>query len=125
MWCLLMGVAFSLWRAVFLIREKASPDEILQDSIVFLDKIVSDSTISYPQDRNSRGWAAGYYLNNAYSRIDEAIKNLSIEPQPKEFLTFSTAIEESVVSSHREEAWDTAHAALHTALALLERRVRS
>ena len=68
---LLVGTAFSLWRAVFLTELHRDRQRIQSDAAKFLLLLVRDNAINYPQDRETRAWTAGYYLNNAYFRLRE------------------------------------------------------
>lgn len=67
---LLVGTAFSLWRAAFLVSQ-ADRDwpNILKQAEDFLDILVEDNAINYPQDKKTRNWTVGYYLNNARYRL--------------------------------------------------------
>jgi len=72
---LLIGAAFSLWRATFLSDNKSlNPTRdwktVLQSAREFLQILVRDNTIGFPQDRAAREWMVGYYLNNARHRMD-------------------------------------------------------
>jgi len=37
----------------------------------FLEKIIEDNSISYPQDRKSKEWTFNYYTSNARSRLEK------------------------------------------------------
>lgn len=66
---LLVGTAFSLWRAVFLVDCERDWPEIVENAEQFLESVVRDNAINYPQDRRARAWTAAYYLNNARHRL--------------------------------------------------------
>jgi hypothetical protein len=66
----LVGIAFSLWRAVFL-GDKKTPQTPLTDAVVFLKKVIQDNAIGYQQDRNASDWTFDYYLHNARYRLYE------------------------------------------------------
>jgi hypothetical protein len=65
----LIGVAFSLWRAVFLSDKEGTLDIALTDAEEFLGKLILDNAINYTQDRTAREWTFNYYLHNAYTRL--------------------------------------------------------
>jgi hypothetical protein len=67
----MIGAEFSLWRAVFLGNVSLSANAIAQHTERFLKTLIEDNAIGYPQDRNAREWAFGYYVNNAALRIAE------------------------------------------------------
>jgi hypothetical protein len=64
-----VDVAFSLWRAVFLIKDQYRPDELVRDMSAFLDMLIDDNAINYPQDKSTRNYSSSYYLTNASLRI--------------------------------------------------------
>src|SRR6266446_3448211 len=64
---LLIGTAFSLWRAVFLADSARDWKSILDDADRFLDTLIRDNTILYRDDKNA--WSVGYYLNNGRYRL--------------------------------------------------------
>jgi hypothetical protein len=68
---LFLGAAFSLWRAAFLSDTTRGWKEILEDSGGLLVKLLRDNAIGYPQDRDTKEWMGGYYLNNAMFRLVE------------------------------------------------------
>jgi hypothetical protein len=72
---LLLGVAFSLWRAVSLgdTPNRRWPDA-LENSQAFLDAMASTKTIGLGLEYQLRGWATGYYLNNAKLRFEEILR---------------------------------------------------
>ena len=67
---LLVGVGFSLWRAVFIAEEGLDPDLNLVRARSFLDKVIFDNAIAFKDDKNS--WSFGYYLNNSRYRLIRA-----------------------------------------------------
>lgn len=65
----LVSVCFSLWRAAFLADKGTTRSEVLADARSFLGKMLVDNAITYPQDRNARGWTFNYYMNNATNEL--------------------------------------------------------
>jgi len=126
---LLVGAAFSLWRAVFLAEHHTDVGVLLNQSQTFLETLVTDNAIGYYQDKKMQAWTAGYYLNNSYFRLQEAIDVLVGEgavsrgiTAPEEFTRFEEQNRRSMVSSDRQGAWEVAHAAASRALSLLRGR---
>jgi len=72
---LLLGVAFSLWRAVSLADtpNRRWPDA-LENSQAFLDAMASTKTIGLGLEYQLQEWASGYYLNNAKLRFEEILR---------------------------------------------------
>jgi len=80
-----LGLVFSLCRAVFLV-ERTSSNQRLDEaahkhSKDFLQLLVRDNIINYPQDKGTRRWSGGYYLNNAFFRIRDLWSDLN-PPDP-------------------------------------------
>jgi hypothetical protein len=65
----LTGIAFSLWRAVFLSDTTGEYEDQLADVKKFLISLISDNTILYVTDKNARNWSFRYYLDNAVLRL--------------------------------------------------------
>lgn len=64
------GAAFSLWRAVFLADKKEQTREaVLKHSMDFLEAVILDNAISYPQDKKNNEWTFNYYFWNARDRL--------------------------------------------------------
>jgi len=67
-----LGAAFSLWRAVFLIRPDDAGrklEEIDSDARSFLERVIDTNMITFGDDLRWGVWSGGYYLNNARDRI--------------------------------------------------------
>jgi len=65
----LTGVAFSLWRAVFLSDTTGEFEDQFADLKKFLVGLISDNTVLYNTDKNARNWSFRYYLDNAVLRL--------------------------------------------------------
>jgi len=122
---LLVGAAFSLWRAVFLIEPETSTQQSVDHSVTFLELLVRDNTINYSQDRNTRAWTAGYYLNGAYYRLAEVVAHFDSRPEfaaqnSRPFDAFRTADRRELVSSDRREACRIGYAAAQEAFLKLK-----
>lgn len=68
----LVGSAYSLWRAAFLTDAKRNWAEILEDAEKLLLRLIRDNAVAYTQERETREWMSGYYLNNARFRLIRA-----------------------------------------------------
>jgi hypothetical protein len=69
---LLVGAAFSLWRAAFLAETLREDAGVHASQEAFLEKLISDNTINFPDDKNNRDWTVEYYLENAKYRLARA-----------------------------------------------------
>lgn len=114
---LLIGATFSLWRAVFLIPEQLeensgkSWEDSFSTGMEFLKILIEDNAINYSQDKKTRKWSGGYYLNNAYFRLHKVCKELN-SPSLEELLgDFDIAALEGDCSTF-DKALDTAIDAL-------------
>jgi hypothetical protein len=78
---LLIGAAFSLWRAVFLAPNVPTTGQaIIDQGAEFLEKFLRDNSIGYGDERTNREWSFGYYLNSARFRLFHAKKIQSGNP---------------------------------------------
>jgi len=74
---LLSGAAFSLWRAVFLVGQERSTEKLVPKLTVFLEKVIKDNAIGYPQDKEASPWTVGYYLASSNYRLIDATERLN------------------------------------------------
>jgi hypothetical protein len=49
--------------------------EVFSDAKDFLEKIIEDNAISYPQDRKCKEWTFNYYIRNARASLDLLAKH--------------------------------------------------
>lgn len=68
---LLVGVAFSLWRAVFLAYRTGQRDLKNAEAKAFLGKILITNAIGFADDRASQEWTFRYYADSARHRLEE------------------------------------------------------
>ncbi|MHC2001795.1 hypothetical protein ACYQR9_15320 [Methylobacterium sp. CM6241] len=71
----LLGIAFSLWRSVFLADLKQEKGTLMDDVEKFLIELIQNNAIGYAQDRNNRDWSYRYYMKNARERL-KALKTI-------------------------------------------------
>jgi len=116
---LLLGAGFSLWRSVFLVERDRQLKGINTTAIKFLDLLIKDNAIGYPQDRETRKWTAGYYVNNAYFRLHLAYCRLKFTTQlSKTVDTFLAEQETTATATDVMTPWDNA---LEAALEILKK----
>lgn len=71
----LTAVAFSLWRAAFLADKTNKRAEVFKHGRLFLERLIEDNAISYPQDKTSREWTFNYYTRNARYALKSMTQN--------------------------------------------------
>lgn len=106
---LMVGAAFSLWRAVFLLGDgegARSMDDIHEHAEKFLEKVIRTNSITFADDRDTKMWSAGYYVNNANYRLRALGES---------------QIDESISNKALKQAWDDAHEALSKRVSDLSR----
>lgn len=67
----LIGIAFSLWRAVFLSLPERKPSEVYKHGRDILSILLETNAVGFPQDKATLQWMAGYYNNNAILRLSD------------------------------------------------------
>lgn len=70
----LIGAAFSLWRAAFLADTLRQQDAIRESQEKFLEKVITDNSITFNDDKLNRHWTVEYYLENAKLRLGRSIE---------------------------------------------------
>jgi hypothetical protein len=125
---LLIGAGFSLWRAAFLTDTRRKWPMIIDDATRLLERLVRDNAVAYPQDRETREWMAGYYLNNAQWRLLVAWKQLKHQGyrggMPVALRKVKKFEDRGAEQELPIELWDAAHTALRELSDLLEQRLR-
>lgn len=124
---LLVGAAFSLWRAVFLSDEGREEPAIQKSAREFLKEVIETNAVSFGTDRAQKTWVFGYYLNNAFFRLDLAYGNLG----DGHGLPLRDDIGECIDrqgqggqhSTFRRKEWDLALKAAQDVLGLLKSRL--
>jgi hypothetical protein len=64
-----LGIAFSLWRAVFITHAEQDWGANLETGAKYIEKVIKTNAINFNDDDNMRLWAFGYYSGNAHFRI--------------------------------------------------------
>lgn len=108
----LAGIAFSLWRAVFLSDLSDDPEAQLIHVSQFLGTLISTNAIAFQQDRQARNWTFPYYLANARLRLTE------IAARSPHLIDFRDI---DIVADSAKQDWLIAQTALEKAIAALEK----
>jgi len=118
---LLIAVGFALWRAAFLAEGKRRWPSIDKDATLFLETLVRDNAIGYAQDRRTKAWSFGYYVNDAYLRLAYFAKLLELKPaHARRIASFLAAQSRKLREEpHSHAAWDHAYDAALDAFALI------
>lgn len=109
---LLVGAAFSLWRAAFLAdgsRRKIS--DVLLVSRKFLEKVVKTNTIAFAQELDASIWMGGFYLNSARYRLLRLLEHLRKLSPPTNYRKFEMNLQMMSESGDSDEkdprlVWD-------------------
>lgn len=101
----LVGIAFSLWRAVFLSDLTGDIADQVTDIKRFLQSLIAHNAVLYQTDFSAREWTFSYYLDNALFRLGR----LSELILPKRKLAFE--------ADSAKEQWTEAQALLELAIA--------
>jgi hypothetical protein len=110
----LVGAAFSLWRAAFLTDADRSLSKIVRGdfgALTLLRTLIKDNAVNYPQDRKTRGWMVGYYLNSARLRLAHTRKFLPEADQSPQLAKFLALHQEGIAELPPPTAWDTIYEA--------------
>lgn len=123
---LLVGAAFSLWRAAFLANAERSWPDILKKAEDLLQIVVEDNAISYLQEKKTEDWMVGYYLNNARYRLARVrskfaeVIDASQMAQIAEFSEFDGVQKPGGIDeTDPKDAWSKTYNALHRAVEFL------
>jgi hypothetical protein len=108
---LLMGAGFSLWRAAFLSHGSRDRADVLRHAESFLSTLLADNAINYPQDRDTKNWSSGYYLNNARFRLVKAYSVLHVDGTGP-FQELADLDRRGIEAFDSKRSWDILSAAL-------------
>jgi hypothetical protein len=70
----LIAVSFSLWRAAFLAEKTGRRRAVFDHGRKFLQRLVEDNAIAYPQDKDWREWTFNYYTRSARASLQQLAK---------------------------------------------------
>lgn len=115
---LLIGAGFSLWRAAFLGDGELPELTTRERANAFLRVIVEDNAVPFSKDQANKEWTFGYYLNNAYFRLQLAYRRLpeiGLAGTPQLRATVDEFLERQTEAGHHDldlqTAWLNAHKA--------------
>ncbi len=113
---IIIGAAFSLWRDVFLGDASLSTDAVARSAEKFLQTLIADNAIGYPQDRQMRDWSFGYYVNNAALRVGELTHRSVMFADMLREHSLTNMGWQILGARPANEVWDTSFSALHLAV---------
>ena len=123
---LLVGAAFSLWRAAFLTDAQRDSSKITEDAIKLLKRLIADNAVAYPQDRDTREWMGGYYINNAIWRVRLAWQSMAKDgngdAMPEVLRKLKHFDERGALQEKPVDLWNLSHEALIALIEALEKR---
>lgn len=122
---LLVGAAFSLWRAAFLSNIDREWEDILDTSKSILKELLTTNAVPFSTEHRTRDWMFGYYLNSALFRLDHARSRLGDVP-PSEVLTRLADLHEHGligIDKTPEAMWDISQSGLHEMTSILRDRL--
>jgi hypothetical protein len=117
----LLAAAFSLWRAAFLADPNRKREDIYEHAKTFFKFLIEDNAINYPQDRTTRAYSAGYYLNNAKFRLKELWDYIPQEHEADRRKALEPLWETDLDSNSPPDVWDLLYSALCHALRFHQR----
>ncbi|MGY3485422.1 hypothetical protein ACVW1C_003305 [Bradyrhizobium sp. USDA 4011] len=97
----LIGIAFSLWRAVFLSLPQRRTSEVQEHAHDILYILLETNAVGFTQDKGTRQWMAGYYNNNAILRLSDLYSDPASLAVIKDMM--SENVNETAVGWYRPE----------------------
>jgi hypothetical protein len=70
----LIAASFNLWRAAFLTDTKREMEDIRESQEAFLEKVITENSIGFSDDKRHRHWTVEFYLEGAKLRLLRAIQ---------------------------------------------------
>jgi hypothetical protein len=114
-WHLLLGAAFSLWRAAFLIKGSRTPTVFHSQATQSLEEVLWTNAISFGKDLSTHEWSSGYYLNSAalrLSKVPALLPNLGAHTAFQEVEAFlDSSLGPAVDLPALKDGWDACQAA--------------
>jgi hypothetical protein len=105
----------------FLAETLRRPEEIRQSQEKFLEKVITDNSITFSDDKLSRHWTVEYYLENAKLRLGRSIEMCDHYKETKfhgELLPF-LRLRGTHGIDLTEHEWECAHYVLRSILKIL------
>ena len=121
----LVGMGFSLWRAVFLAGHEINLHSDLAKGLLILKRVIADNTIVYADDKNS--WSFKFYLENVYLRHSDLYDIFDKEPNSQ---WIRDALEQITIRHHEAPNaspyyWNFMYDLFVLWLSVLEMRIKS
>ena len=115
---LMIGAAFSLWRAVFLAHSKQTTGANFEAGQQLIEKVVRHNAIGYFDDVALQTWSFGFYLYNCRFRLQQMPSSLDLGITSLSWLNATLPID-----SPAQLEWTKHFEALEEAFNALERHV--
>lgn len=129
---LLVGTAFSLWRAAFLTEADLGWPANIKAANELLELVLRTNAITFSQDLAKANWMVGYYLNNAGFRLVRARQWLGEalipNPEPAELRQVSEMYApgvEAFSDKAPDQSWDTLQSACEQVFAVLKKAIQA
>jgi len=115
---LLVGIGFSLWRAVFLAKSTRDWEAAGEKAEKFLRHVIETNAVSFETERSHSDWCFGYYLGSAQYRIWQ-MNDLLKTAGESGLDSFAQKIrDEDAASGPNMKAWESAFEAFDRAIDL-------
>jgi len=82
-----------------------------------LEHVLDSNAISFADERRAEDWYVGYYLNNAFFRIESAIHRLPEGEHEAAIARFLDQQQKGITSDSPQDIWDIAYDAIVALLA--------
>jgi hypothetical protein len=128
---MMVGVAFSLWGAVFLIRTDYDRKSEHAHARELVGILIETNVVGFPQDQKTANWTSGYYINNAALRLYAMTSLREIKPLllPANLKWQSANMRPNAVNSEASEfhdaIWEKVLEGFDRALKDLQARLRA
>jgi hypothetical protein len=111
---LLVGAAFSLWRAAFLSHIDPGWPAVLDKTEALLKAVLETNAVPFSTELSVKNWMFGYYLNSALHRLAVVRQRLGDESLTPTLKRFDKLYEQGLIriAIAPTECWQIAHAAL-------------
>jgi hypothetical protein len=110
---LLVGVGFSLWRAVFLGNRTGKRKAKIGHATSFLKTLVYDNMIGYQTDKTANEWTFNYYVHSARYRLEELHEDWGKDICPEYHRSTRDA----------RDRWDYCHGIFETTIANFSKNI--
>lgn len=127
---LLVGAAFSFWRAAFLSNIRRSPQDIHDNALTLLESALETNAILFQQEKKTEEWMGGYYLNSGRFRLEKAALLRTIADELKgsdrpDSVSRVLGLAIGIPAGSLMDTWSDCHSTLLWMLGHLERIVES